>query len=398
MSNIYQDTFKIFIKAKNLDDIINGFYSLIKNPIAFINKDYQLVSYCSPFLFEDAAWESSLKMGYISTKLYNKIREQLKFEDNYKIITNLSSNRRLVINLKYNDEVIGLLIILEAETKLEEITEDFINIISNLVIKYASDQYIFRKGLDTSNFFLSLIDNKLSEKEIYVAKVKDLKLDLSLEYFLFALDFNNRFNNQTKLKVEKFLFDIFKGDILTLSYKDGSLIMVFKNKINSENKEKINNFLFENHFYAITSPKITDLFYLSEVYKDEIKIFNLIKNSINYYQLFEISDFTSILPLVTLKREELINFVDDTIYQVFHYDQLNKTNLLDTIYIYLLTERSLAETAKRLYLHKNTITYRLEKVKELFNLDFNSFNKNLDYINSILIIYYLKRTINKVLI
>ena len=64
----------------------------------------------------------------------------------------------------------------------------------------------------------------------------------------------------------------------------------------------------------------------------------------------------------------------------------------------LVTNKSLIETSKRLFVHKNTITYRLEKIKELFGVEYDDYNQNIVYITSILIVYYLKRSINKIII
>ena len=71
MENIYENAFKIFIKSKNLNDIIEGLYSLIHNPIAVINNDFQLVACHSPFLFDDETWNESIRMGYGKQQVEN---------------------------------------------------------------------------------------------------------------------------------------------------------------------------------------------------------------------------------------------------------------------------------------------------------------------------------------
>ena len=42
-----------------------------------------------------------------------------------------------------------------------------------------------------------------------------------------------------------------------------------------------------------------------------------------------------------------------------------------------------------MYLHKNTITYRLDKIKEIISDDLNDYQKNYAYINSLIILKYL---------
>ena len=42
-----------------------------------------------------------------------------------------------------------------------------------------------------------------------------------------------------------------------------------------------------------------------------------------------------------------------------------------------------------MFIHKNTVTYRLERIKDLFNLDFNNAQNNLSFMYSASIIKYL---------
>ena len=238
---------------------------------------------------------------------------------------------------------------------------------------------------------MSLLDNTFTDKTIFLQKVKDLKIDLKKSYYLLILDFNEQFREDTKAETESFFNTLLKGNILATTYKNGDYILLINKQLNNVMIQKINDFLFKMRFYMIQSNRIIDLFSLSKVFLEEYKIFMLLQKTLGEYLLYNLIDYLPILPLLTYKKEELVNFIDPDIYQVFLYDQANKSEFIDTIYIYLVTNKSLNETAKRLYMHKNTITYRLEKIKELFLIDFHSYNKNISYIFSILIIYFLQR-------
>ena len=394
MENIYADAFKIFVKAKNLNEIIAGLYSIIHNPIAVINRDFQLVACHSPFLFDDETRNESIRMGYVNYSTYKKIRETLKVEDASKIVTTLSSNRRLIINLKNErNEILGLLIILEVETKLELISDDFIKILSELTKKYIYDQNFAKTNDDIKSFFTSLLDNTFTDKAIFLQKIKDLKIDLKNPYYLLILDFNEQFNEGSKIETESFFLSLIKKQIIATTYKNGDYVLLIKDKLNEETIMKINDFLFKMRFYMIVSNRIVDLYSINNIFIEEYKIFTLLQKTVGDYLLYDLANFLPFLPFISYKKEELINFINEDIYQIFLYDQANKSEFIDTIYLYLLTNKSLNETAKRLYIHKNTITYRLEKIKELFSLDFFDYNKNINYISSIHILYFLQRKI-----
>lgn len=60
---------------------------------------------------------------------------------------------------------------------------------------------------------------------------------------------------------------------------------------------------------------------------------------------------------------------------VIEYDNTHNSNLLDTLEVYLDNKNSLAAAAKIMYVHKNTILYRIDKINSLIEINnFNIFN------------------------
>jgi sugar diacid utilization regulator len=55
--------------------------------------------------------------------------------------------------------------------------------------------------------------------------------------------------------------------------------------------------------------------------------------------------------------------------RILQYDQQKNTDFYHILKTYLRCERDRVLTAQLLYQHKNTLVYRLEKIKELFTLD-----------------------------
>lgn len=52
-------------------------------------------------------------------------------------------------------------------------------------------------------------------------------------------------------------------------------------------------------------------------------------------------------------------------------DKTHETDLLKTLEVYLETDRNLTDTAKELYIHRNTLSNRLERIIDLTGIDFN---------------------------
>lgn len=71
-------------------------------------------------------------------------------------------------------------------------------------------------------------------------------------------------------------------------------------------------------------------------------------------------------------REELFQLYRDTVGVIQNYDQKNHTEYLETIRTYFNQNYSINNTAKKMFVHYNTILYRLNKIKTLFGIDLNN--------------------------
>jgi DNA-binding PucR family transcriptional regulator len=69
---------------------------------------------------------------------------------------------------------------------------------------------------------------------------------------------------------------------------------------------------------------------------------------------------------------ELQRFYDETVEPLVAYDEQYETDLVRTLETFLDADGNVAGTAQRLFTHRHTIYYRLERVRELSGLDVSS--------------------------
>ena len=67
--------------------------------------------------------------------------------------------------------------------------------------------------------------------------------------------------------------------------------------------------------------------------------------------------------------EEVRSFYEDTIAPLVRYDQQYSTDMLGTLEAYLAQNCSMNATAATIHAHRHTVSYRLERVRELTGLD-----------------------------
>ena len=86
----------------------------------------------------------------------------------------------------------------------------------------------------------------------------------------------------------------------------------------------------------------------------------------------ETGAYRLLLSSMTDNPVELRSFHDETVAPLLAYDEQYETELVRTLETFLEENGNVAQTAQRLFTHRHTIRYRLERVKELTELDVSS--------------------------
>jgi DNA-binding PucR family transcriptional regulator len=86
----------------------------------------------------------------------------------------------------------------------------------------------------------------------------------------------------------------------------------------------------------------------------------------------ETGAYRILLPAMSEDPGELQRFHDETVAPLLAYDAQYDTELVRTLETFLDSDGNVAGTAQKLYTHRHTVRYRLERVKELTGLDVGS--------------------------
>jgi sugar diacid utilization regulator len=86
----------------------------------------------------------------------------------------------------------------------------------------------------------------------------------------------------------------------------------------------------------------------------------------------ETGAYRLLLPAMSEDPGELQGFFDETVAPLVTYDEQYETELVKTLETFLDADGNVARTAEKLFTHRHTVRYRLERVKELTELDVSS--------------------------
>ena len=102
-------------------------------------------------------------------------------------------------------------------------------------------------------------------------------------------------------------------------------------------------------------------------------------SNLGFFQIFgEIDDVT-----------ELERYIPETLKKLYLYDE-HKGELITTLQMYLRNNQSIKKTAGAMFVHYRTISYRLEKIKQISGINFDNANEVLAVSNGLIIYKMLK--------
>ena len=103
-------------------------------------------------------------------------------------------------------------------------------------------------------------------------------------------------------------------------------------------------------------------------------------SNLGFFQIFgEIDDVT-----------ELERYIPETLKKLYLYDDEHKGELITTLQMYLRNKQSIRKTADAMFVHYRTISYRLEKIKQISGINFDNANEVLAVSNGLIIYKMLK--------
>jgi DNA-binding PucR family transcriptional regulator len=127
------------------------------------------------------------------------------------------------------------------------------------------------------------------------------------------------------------------------------------------------------------------LLLLSKSYKQAISVLRLSqKNKIDKIYYKDVGIYKILLSSGDINV--LYEIYNDTLGSLADYDAANKTDYLVTLKCYLENDASVQTVAKLTFVHRNTINYKLKKIKEIMNCPINSVEDRL----RILLAYKIK--------
>ncbi|MGB9678383.1 MAG: PucR family transcriptional regulator [Thermoanaerobacteraceae bacterium] len=317
----------------------------IKQPLYIIDKSGQFIYNGNDF-FEK-------KEGFLSIK-----REYMNIRDFYE------ENGFTFYNI-FLENKLSFIIFLEGTS---QDTKEKLELIS-MIFSNPYEQFTKEK------FFYDLIMGTLNEEDIFYYSLK-YGIDKKAEYVVSIIESNE--NVDDAIKIVTNIFDKENLNLIIIGEKKFALLLFHNKEMNIFNEYRTIKDMIESELLIKVDIGISSNFIGLEkapnAFKEAsiaLKLGKILETDKNLY-FYNNLLFAELISNVS--RTEAENFI-----QKLNVDSLvfNDEELVQTLNAFFKNSLNLSETSRELYVHRNTLVYRLDKIYRLSGLDPKKFDEAL---------------------
>lgn len=272
--------------------------------------------------------------------------------------------------------IVGFVVVMRGHVNWDEsdlaLTDEICKVIS---IEIRNDNfYRNSKGLLHEHFLVDMLED-VSERRAFVeARIQALGLKMHKNMYIVVIRLEQQIEDDWQFRpILQEIGNIFKNSISTI-YKEHIVSLIHcsydEQVLMDTIREKLNICLGSSELVAGVSLCFHDPCQIRRHYiqavdaldiglslKKAEKIF--LFQQLSVYRLFKLSCQTT----------EIADYFHPAVFCLANYDSENHTELMKTLYYYIMNLKALLKTKDILCIHRNTLVYRIHKIQELANID-----------------------------
>ncbi len=272
----------------------------------------------------------------------------------------------------------------------DELAQKYVQLLS---VSLASIKQYYDEKYDRSNFIKNVILDNILPGDIYI-KARELHFNNEVTRVCMLIKITSKTDISAYDIVQNLFPDKNKDFVININETDIALVKELKSGIESKDLEKLASSIVDtlsSEFYthccigigtAVTGIKdLAHSFKEAQVALEVGKVFDTERSIINY-------DNLGIARLVYQLPTTLCDMFLKEVFKRGSIDSLDQETLF-TIQKFFENNLNVSETSRKLFVHRNTLVYRLEKIKKLTGLDLREFDDAIVFKVALMVKKYL---------
>ncbi len=309
------------------------------------------------------------------------------------IVDEISYNYDVLARGGYTYRPVGSHARIEYVVFVEGEDEIAAGISSLLSVSFSNIKTLYDEKYDKTNFIKNIILDNILPGDIYI-KSKELRFDGEMDRVVILIRFLNSgdavpfdvIQNMFPEKNRDYVINVSETDIVLVKELKGNHDSRHIDSVARSISDTVQSEFFSKVIIGIGSV-VSNVKDLARSYKDaqvalEVgKVFDTDKNVISYENL-------GIGRLIYQLPTTLCEMFLQEVFKKGSLESLDRETL-QTIHSFFDNNLNVSETSRKLFVHRNTLVYRLEKIKKLTGLDLREFDHAITFKVALMVKKYL---------
>ena len=384
----------------SLNDLVDSIKAVLDCPVTIEDANHRLLAYSSHEDGTDSARVGTIISQRVPEKVINRLWKEgiipklMQTETALRIpqIEEIGLRNRVAIPIRKNREVLGYIWAVDEQEKLSskqlETLKEAAGAATPLLLKLHLQRK--RKKENYQDFFWQLLMGHYQSNEEIRQQFHELQITMPAQFAVLVFQFAQEISATVEEKVSYLITTSQKITNHFLIVMENELILIASPHPSQPDekifKEFISYFITEmDNRFSISGIKgssgtIYQSFERAETsYQQALKVLKLkdqfpeeLGGVFHYHQLgiFQYLD-------AILKEKSASPYEHPAITKLENYDLVNKTNFLETLEVFIQQDSNANETAKKLFIHINTLNYRLKRIGEIGDVDLKNINEKM---------------------
>ena len=367
------------IKGKELRDVIETGFEILGNPIMLMDTAYKVLAYKTNETIDDPVWADLVEHGYSSHKFVSLFKNERIIEKILKsdlpiiLDTGVAETiRRFLGKIVLNGNCKGYLAVLEYNHRFSDqdtqITRLICEVISSLM-QSRNDRMKNTYGMMFETIIQDLLEKRIEDVSTLSGRLDACEWKISSRLFAVTVDMC-KYNDVSFIDFFRNKLSAILPGVKSVNY-DEALILLLDLEAEMFSTDcglfdAFDCFIKENDLLAGISLPFNDLLQLPKFYRQSRRALEIGKylhpqDRVFQYRDFAIDDFVS----ESAKCFDVLDYCHESVLLLRDYDDEKNTDYYTTLQAYLVHDKNVIATADALFIHRNTVNYRIEKIEEI---------------------------------
>lgn len=381
----YEDMCLALTKDEPLDAMIATASRVLSNPVAIFDTSQSLMGYSANNLkdYESTIWKEVLSpkypaLNYYSIDEHEEINRMFRENDTCFIISPKRDldHEHLMAPIKVNGAIVATIGMVDLNGPFTHAQIFIANVIHDMLEKLFAIR-MNKRSADDLYYFTRMLSGAEVRSRTVSLHLATKGWGMNDGFFMLSFQVSEKLDyvNKWDLCITR-IQESFPRSISSV-YEE-TIVMVIRKQdydiLQPEERKKLDDLCDSYYLRCAISSYFDQFIDLHLCYEQNRMLLNLkLQNETqllywpDHYEEVLFASIDSSIDVVDLCYPKLI--------EIYRSDRNNRLELIECLYTYLICGRNMADTARRLFAHRNTLLYRLHVLEDLLGLKIDDLNE-----------------------